>query len=70
MLMHAIAHAGCADTIRECALKVDFGKKIPAATGNRTCVSSMTVRYSNPLSYMASHPHMFDILQQEWQTIP
>ena len=29
MLMHAIAHEGCADTVRESALKVDSGRKIP-----------------------------------------
>ena len=32
MLMHAIAHGGCVDTVRESALKVDSGRKIPCHT--------------------------------------
>ena len=32
MLMHTIAHAGCTDTIRESALEVDSGRKIPCHT--------------------------------------
>ena len=33
MLMHATVHWGCTDTIRESALKVDSGRKIPCRTG-------------------------------------
>ena len=33
MLMHAIANGGCTDTVRESALKVDSGRKIPCRTG-------------------------------------
>ena len=41
------------DTVRESALKVDSGRKIPcAAPGNRTCVSGVTVRCPNQLSYI------------------
>ena len=29
MLMHAIAHGGCTDTVRQSALEVDSGRKIP-----------------------------------------
>ena len=32
MLMHAIAHGGRRDTMRESALKVDSGRKIPCHT--------------------------------------
>ena len=32
MLMHVIAHAGCTDTVRESALEVDSGSKIPCRT--------------------------------------
>ena len=32
---------GCADTVRESALKVDSGRKIPCHIRNRTCVSGM-----------------------------
>ena len=31
--MHAIAHEVCRDTVRESALKVDSGRKIPPRTG-------------------------------------
>ena len=35
MLMHAIAHGGCADTVRgETALKANSGRKIPSRTGD------------------------------------
>ena len=33
MLVHAIAHEGCTDTVGESALKVDSGRKIPCRTG-------------------------------------
>ena len=32
MLMHAIAREGCTDTVRESALNVDCGRKIPCRT--------------------------------------
>ena len=34
MLMHAIAHGGCRDTVREFALKVDYGRKIACRAGD------------------------------------
>ena len=34
MLMHVIAHGGCADTVRESALEVDSVRKIPYHTGD------------------------------------
>ena len=42
MLMHAIAHGGCTETVRESALEVDSGRKIPCCTGD-----------SNPREYCA-----------------
>ena len=33
MLMHAIAYGGCTDTVRESALEVDSGRKVPSRTG-------------------------------------
>ena len=33
MLMHAIAHGGRMDTLRESALKGDSGRKIPCRNG-------------------------------------
>ena len=32
MLMHAIAHGGCMDTVRESALEADSGREIPCCT--------------------------------------
>ena len=32
MMMHAIAHRGCTDTVQEYALEVDSGTKIPCCT--------------------------------------
>ena len=34
MLMHAVAHGSCANTVRKSALKVDPGRKIPCHTGD------------------------------------
>ena len=42
MLMQAIVHGGCTDTVRESALKADSGRKIPCRTGD-----------SNPRQYCA-----------------
>ena len=53
MLMHAIW--GCTDT-ESLHWKLTLGRKSLAATGNRTCVSGMTVRCSNQLSYIPSTP--------------
>ena len=42
MLMHATAHGGCEDIVRESALEADSGRKIPFRTGD-----------SNPRQYRA-----------------
>ena len=34
MLKHVIVHGGCTDTVRESALKVDSGRKVPYRAGN------------------------------------
>ena len=45
--MHAIAHGSGRTHVRESALKVDSGRKIPCRTGgNRTCLSGVPVRRS------------------------
>ena len=44
MSMHATAHGGCRDTVRESALKADSGRKIPCRTGDSN---------SNPRQYCA-----------------
>ena len=43
MLMRAIAHGGCADTAKECALEADPREKSLAAPGTRTRVSTAPV---------------------------
>ena len=54
MFMHAIACRGVW-TPKECLhWKLTLGRKSLAAPWNRTCVSSMTVRWSNKLSYIPS----------------
>ena len=45
MLMHAIAHGGCADIERESALKVDPGKKTPCHTEE----SNLRQRHDGPM---------------------
>ena len=50
MLKHAIAHEGCTDTVRESALKVDSGRKIPCRTGE----SNLPQRRADPTLYQLS----------------
>ena len=49
--MHAIAHGGCTDTVRESALKVDSGRKIPCRTGE----SNLRRRCAGPILYQLSY---------------
>ena len=51
MWMHAIAHGGCTDTVRESALKVDSGRKIPCRTGE----SNQRWRRAGPMLYQLSY---------------
>ena len=51
MLMHAIAHEGCTDMARECALKVDSGRKIPCRTGE----SNLRQRRAGPPLHQLSY---------------
>ena len=62
--MHAIAHGGCTDThVRESALKVDSGRKIPCRTGE----SNLRQRRAGPtlyqLSYIPSQPVFLILLK-------
>ena len=53
MLMHAIAHKGVYGLRkRESALKVDSGRKLPAAPGNRTCRQRRAGPTLHQLSYI------------------
>ena len=48
--------SGCADTVRESALKVDFERKIPCRTVNRTSVGDVSaVPMLYQLSYIPTH---------------
>ena len=51
MLMHAIAHGGRMDTLRESALKGDSGRKIPCRTGK----SNLFGRRTGPMLYQLSY---------------
>ena len=51
MFMHRIAHEGCSDTVRESALKVDSGRKIPC----RTEQSNLPQRRAGPALYQLSY---------------
>ena len=46
---------GYTDTVRDSALTVDSGEKVPAAPENWTYVSSMPVQRAN-MSYIPTHP--------------
>ena len=65
MLMHVIAHEGCTDAVRESSLKVDSGRKIPAAPGNQTCISGMPFRRCG--SWATSLPCLCVLFWQENQ---
>ena len=49
---------GCADTVRESALKVDSGRKIPCRTGE----SNLRRRRAGPKLYQLSHTPTYDQL--------
>ena len=49
--MHAVAHEGCMDTVRESALKVDSGRKIPCRTGEL----NLHRQHAGPMLYQLSY---------------
>ena len=51
MLMHANAHEGCTDTVRESAPKVNSGRKIPCRTGE----SNLRRKRAGPMLYQLSY---------------
>ena len=56
MLMHAIAHGGCTDTVRKSALKLILGEIFLAALGTRTRVSTAPC-FSEGHSVQLSYSH-------------
>ena len=54
MLMHAIAHRDVRTPKESLHWKLILGRESLAAPGNRTCVSGVTVRCYNHLSYIPS----------------
>ena len=62
LLLHAFAHGGC--TVRESALRVDSGRKIPWRTGDSKPGRKIPwpTRGSNPLQYCA--------LAFQWDALP
>ena len=55
MLMHAIAHRGCTDTVRQSALKADTDRKIPCRTGDSNPRQYCTWLFNRTL-YQLSYP--------------
>ena len=70
ILMHAFAHGeGYGHQKKSLYWKLTRGRKSLAAPGNRTCVSGVTVRCSNQLSYIPSPTHLFHCVQRTRATI-
>ena len=63
MLVHAIAHGGCTDSVRESALEVDFGRKIPCHTGDSNPRQYCSWLFSRTL-YQLSYSHPFPVFVQ------
>ena len=66
MMMHTIAHGGWTDSIRESALEVDSGRKIPCRTGDSNLRQYCALVFSRTL-YPLSYPHpiqLFSICAQ------
>ena len=59
MLMHAIAHEGCSDTVRESAPEVNSGKKIATRTGDSNPHQYYTWLFSRTL-YQLSYPGPYE----------
>ena len=55
MFLHAIAHRGCRDTVRESALTADSGRKIPCCTGDSNRHQDCAWHFSRML-YQLSYP--------------
>ena len=62
MLVRAIAHGGCTDTVRESALKVDPGRKIPCGTGDSNPCRFCAWLFSRTLYQLISYPRPFGYL--------
>ena len=66
MLKHAIAYEGCTDTVRESALKIDSGRKIPRRIGESNLPQRRADSTLYQLSYISSSyllEFVFDIFQ-------
>ena len=57
--MHAIAHRGCTDTVRESALKVDSGRKIPCRTRESNLRRQRAGLMLYHLSYIPTSAHYY-----------
>ena len=60
--MHAMAHWGCTDTVRESALKVDSGRTVPCRTVDSNPRQYYAWLFSRTL-YQLSHARPFDFLR-------
>ena len=59
--MHATAHGGCTDAVRESALKVDSGRKVPCRTGDSN-PRQYCARLFNQTFHQVSYPHKLQAL--------
>ena len=57
MLVHAIAHDGCTDTVRESALKGNSWRKIPCRTGESNLPQRRAGSTLYQLSYIPAQYH-------------
>ena len=57
MLMHVIAHEGCVDNVRESALTVDEGRKIPCRTGE----SDLPQQHAGSTLYKLNYIPVFNL---------
>ena len=55
MLKHVIVHGGCTDTVRESALKVDSGRKVPYRAGNPNPRQYCVWLFSQTLYHLIYH---------------
>ena len=66
-LTHAIAHGGCTDTVRESAVEVDSGRKIPCRNGDSNPSQYCTWLFSRTL-YQLNYPR--PLTEGEWRETP
>ena len=68
--MHVIAHGGCVDTVRESALEVDSGRKIPCSTCDSNMCQYCAWPFSGTLYQLScSLPHLSGCLVVNYYSV-